>query len=101
MAVNPGVPKALFGFDGQQLVGQPLSACIDAFTTWKEGTGEEFSLLELLVSQMLAATTDAGLTKASPDHPGGACASWRVGVHRPTLDAGPQASGLVSAVVLL
>lgn len=73
-----GAPQSLFGFDGQQLVGQPLSSIIDIFTDWKEGHGEELSLLELLVRQLEA---DPATTKAS-----GACASWRVGVHRPTIE---------------
>lgn len=72
------LPKTLFGFDGMQLVGQPLSSVIDVFADWKDGHGEEFSLLEMLVAQMTA-STDLDAASSS----GRACASWRVGVHKP------------------
>lgn len=75
-----GVPRNLFGFDGLQLVGKSLASIIDIFSEWKQGHGEELSLLELLVGQMLAASADgtAGDTRSRS-----ACASWRVAVHRP------------------
>lgn len=77
-----GVPKSLFGFDGTQLVGRPLSSVIDIFKDCKKaGAGDELSLLELLVAQMLASTDPAASTS-----PGTACASWRVGVHQPSTD---------------
>lgn len=72
-----GVPRTLFGFDGQELVNQPLSSAIDIFSDWKQGHGEELSLLELLVGHMMSA--DPAATKAA-----NFCASWRVGVHRPS-----------------
>jgi hypothetical protein len=74
-----GVPKALFGFDASQLVGRPLSSVIDVFTDWKAGCGEELSLLELLVQQLVTASD-------APGGKGRGCSSWRVGVHRPTTD---------------
>lgn len=73
-----GVPTSLFGFEGAQLVGKPLSAAIDVFTDWQQGHGEELSLLELLVAQHVASAAD-GTAAASTE----ACSSWRVGVHRP------------------
>lgn len=92
-----GVSKTLFGFEGQQLVGQPLSSVIDIFTDWKEGhDGDEMSLLELLVGQLMAATLDppAGRTKVASG-----CDCWRVGVHRP-IAADPH-SELVSCGLTL
>jgi hypothetical protein len=78
-----GAPKTLFGFDGQQLVGQPLSSAINIFTDWKQGHGEELSLLELLVRQLMSATSQAPAGKAKG---GSGCDCWRVGVHRPIAD---------------
>lgn len=83
-----GVPHFLFGFEGQQLIGKPLSSTIDIFTDWKEGHGEELSLLELLVTQLAATTADSAAGYSSD-----ACPSWRVGVHRPQVQ---DQSGLVS-----
>lgn len=82
-ALCSGAPKTLFGFDGQQLVGQPLSSAIDIFFDWKQGHGEELSLLELLVGQLMTATSEplAGKVKADSG-----CDCWRVGVHRPMAD---------------
>jgi hypothetical protein len=71
-----GASRSLFGFEGQQLVGQPLSSAIDIFTDWKQGHREELSLLQLLVRQLMA--SDPAATKVTS-----VCASWRVGVHRP------------------
>jgi hypothetical protein len=85
-----GVPHSLFGFDGQQLIGKPLSSTIDIFTDWKEGHGEELSLLELLVAQ-LAATAGDGAAGSSSE----ACSSWRAGVHRPQVQ---DQSGFVSVM---
>lgn len=77
-----GVPKSLFGFDGTQLVGRPLSSVIDIFKDFqKAGAGDELSLQELLVAQMLASTDPAANIS-----PGTACASWRVGVQQPSTD---------------
>jgi hypothetical protein len=76
VSVNAGASRSLFSFEGQQLVGQPLSSAIDIFTDWKQGHGEELSLLELLVGQLMA--SDPAATKVTT-----VCASWRVGVHRP------------------
>lgn len=80
--VVAGVPKALFGFDAAQLVGQTLSSVIDVFSEWKVGCGEEMSLLQMLASQMMAAVEPDGAATISGS---GGCASWRAGVHRPTL----------------
>jgi hypothetical protein len=73
--VLAGVPQLLFGFDAHQLVGQPLSQCVDIFSDWKHGHGEELSLLELLVTQVMATS--------SQSKTGSGCSAWRVGVHRP------------------
>jgi len=65
-------------------VGQPLSSIIDVFSDWKAGCGDELSLLGLLVGQVLAASGGPlGSTATSSRS-----ASWRVGVHRPVLQAG-------------
>jgi hypothetical protein len=77
-----GVPYSLFGFEGKQLVGKPLSSTIDVFTDWKEGHGEELSLLELLVAQLATSTADGAAGQSSA-----ACGSWRVGVHRPEVQS--------------
>jgi hypothetical protein len=86
------VPKSLFGFDGSQLVGRPLSSAIDVFTDWKAGCGEELSLLELLVQQLVIAS-DAPAGKG-----GRGCSSWRVGVHRPATDG--QDAAAVSSLYM-
>lgn len=69
------------GFDGTQLVGRPLSSVIDIFKDCKAGAGDELSLLQLLVVQMLASTDPAANMS-----PGTACASWRVDVHQTNTD---------------
>lgn len=84
-----GVPKSLFGFEGTKLVGQPLSSIIDVFSDWKAGCGEDMSLLELLVGQALAASGEALCNTSTA--PSCTCVSWRVGLHRPVLDAGHTA----------
>jgi hypothetical protein len=78
-----GAPRTLFGFDGQQLVGQPLSSAIDIFTDWKQGHGEELSLLELLVRRLMTATSETAASKAKGSS---GCDCWRVGVHQPMAD---------------
>lgn len=80
-----GASRSLFGFEGQQLVGQPLSSAIDIFTDWKQGHGEELSLLELLVGQLMA--SDPSATRVTS-----VCASWRVGVHKPVAPAHADAA---------
>jgi hypothetical protein len=79
LVVHAGVPHSLFGFDAHQLVGQPLSQCVDIFSEWKQGHGEELSLLELLVTQVMA-------TSSQTSKSGSGCSAWRVGVHRPVAD---------------
>jgi len=83
------VQELLFGFEGMKLVGQPLSSIIDVFSDWKAGCGEDMSLLELLVGQALAASGEA--LRSTSTTPSCTCVSWRVGVHRPVLDAGHTA----------
>ena len=78
VVVLAGVPQSLFGFDAHQLVGQPVSQCVDIFSEWKQGHGEELSLLEMLVTQVMATS--------SQSKTGSGCSAWRVGVHRPVAE---------------
>jgi hypothetical protein len=73
-----GAPKALYGFEPTELVGQPLAAVVDVFGRWRHQFGEDDSLLALLAAQAMDDAADAGINAGKAG-----CASWRVGVHLP------------------
>lgn len=80
LATNADASKAVFGFDAAAMLpGQPLSACIDVFASWRDRFGDEASLLQMLAAQAMAASTEGA---AACRQAGGA---WRVGVHKPAI----------------